>query len=66
MDLIQRPPAAKALFRALDKELRFAMRCEGLTYEQAAQVLRDKIAVLDRLREAGGDPTKYPFGGIRG
>lgn len=51
---------AQALFRALDDELRYAFRL-GLSLEEAIQAMRDKIAVLERLRDTGANPGTYPY-----
>lgn len=45
----------KGLFTGLNRELRFRLNC-GLTWDEAIETLKDKIAELERLRDRNVDP----------
>lgn len=52
---MERNSQQRALFMALNDDLRFALR-GGLSWDEAIETLKDKVAQLERLRDRGCDP----------
>lgn len=52
---MERSREQKALFMGLNDELRFRFM-SGLSWDEAIETLKDKIAQLERLRDRNVDP----------
>lgn len=50
--------AEAALFMSFEGGLKMAF-WRGLTFDEAIQVMREKITALERCRDRGLDPKKY-------